>query len=149
MASSPAASAESLFRPAVPQDQGRFAEARAGALAALGRPEKAFASHARAIALNADFSEAHLGVGLLLDDPGKHRPAIANYDKAITARALDPRAYVNRGNALCALKDYESAIASFQRALSLGPDVSGLLGACQHARMQLCDWGVLMRELRN
>ena len=59
------------------------------------------------------------------------------------AIALKPdyaEAYNNRGNALRDLKRHADALASYDKAFALKPDLAELEGLRLHTKMHLCDW---------
>jgi tetratricopeptide (TPR) repeat protein len=74
----------------------------------------------RAIALNAQFAQAYLLRGVVRNESNNSRAAISDFDRVIQ---LDPNltatALANRGVSSFNLKDRSSALADFNRAISL------------------------------
>jgi len=119
-----------------------YAEAHANrgvTLRQLRRFEEALAECAEALAIAPRFARAWMNQGMLLRELGRHRDALSSYERAL---AIEPDcdAYRNEGMALEEVGRAAEAVASYQRALALEPESPFLLGACRHARMQICDW---------
>ena len=95
---------------------------RARALQALANHVGAVASYDQAIALNADFLEAHFYRAGALQEIGQLEAAVAGYDRVIALRPRAAEAYFNRGNALKDLGRFDEALQSFHRVLELEPD---------------------------
>jgi tetratricopeptide (TPR) repeat protein len=75
-----------------------------------------------AIALDANFAEAHGNRAAILADAGMPDQALAGFERAL---ALDPTAaadWINRGALLQGLGRHEEALASYDKALALAPD---------------------------
>ena len=113
---------------------------RGVSLANLHRLPQALASYDRAIALKPTYAEAYVNRGTLLQEMLLLEEAVASYDTAIQLNPESADAHRNRGSALLKLKRHAAAIDSYDRALALKPNLANLLGACRHARMQVCDW---------
>ena len=71
-----------------------------------------------------------------------------HYDKAISLKPDYAQAYRNRGNALLDLTRLGDAVASYEQALAIDPDLEFLFGMYLHTRMKLCDWHALPDALR-
>ncbi|MGH9750139.1 MAG: tetratricopeptide repeat protein [Candidatus Polarisedimenticolia bacterium] len=67
-------------------------------------------------------------LGNLLSETGRHREAIAAYDRALAAWPAHPFAWINRGNSLDRLGRAEEALASYRRAEEARP---GFWTACR------------------
>ena len=66
------------------------------------------------------------------------------------ALAIKPdyaNAYANHGDAMKRLKRLDEALASYERALVLKPDLDFLLGNSLHTKMELCLWDDLTNRL--
>ena len=105
---------------------------RALAHEALGRSEHAFSDYGRALELDPGLTAAALNRGLLCYKAGRHRDAIADFHRALraaTGRDAIGQIHYNLALAYLAAGDRSSALASSEKALSLG---------CGEAR-GLCD----------
>lgn len=112
---------------------------RGNALKRLKRFDEALAAYSQALAIQAHNARAWMNQGVLLHELGRCRDALASYERAL---AVEPDAdtYRNEAIALEEVGRTADAVASYQRALALEPASEFALGACRHARMQLCDW---------
>lgn len=75
-----------------------------------------------AIALDADYAEAHGNRAAILAEAGLAAEALKGFDRAL---ALDPAAatdWINRGALLQKIGRHEEALASYEKALTLVPD---------------------------
>jgi tetratricopeptide (TPR) repeat protein len=91
-------------------------------LQALRRHEEALGSYDKAIALKADFVEAHNNRGNLLRLLKRNEEALESYDKAIALRPDYVVAYRNRGIVLRELQRREEALADYDTAIALQPN---------------------------
>jgi tetratricopeptide (TPR) repeat protein len=82
-----------------------------------GAYQKAAADSHQAIRLGSKSALAHLMRGILLEDAGDHRGALADFSRAIEIQPA-PVAYYNRGTSYLALADHTRAVADFDRALA-------------------------------
>jgi predicted O-linked N-acetylglucosamine transferase (SPINDLY family) len=89
---------------------------------ALRRLDEALACCDNAIALEADFANAHYNRGNALLGLNRFTEAVSSYDQAIAINPHHVDALNNRGNALHGLGRFADAIASYDRALALKPD---------------------------
>ena len=103
------------------------------ALHRLGRHEDAIGSYDRALALQANFPEAHFNRGNVLAQLGRYEEALASYDRALAANRRYVDAFNGRGSVLLRLGRVEGAVANFESALALAPDHSGTLEHLVHA----------------
>jgi tetratricopeptide (TPR) repeat protein len=77
----------------------------------------------QAIDLKKDFVEAHCGLGHAFRKKGQLNQALAAYHKALDLNKQDAQAHYHIGKLLCDdRRDYDAAIASFERALVLKED---------------------------
>src|SRR6516162_2243225 len=65
-----------------------------------------------------DYFDAHLMLGDLLAELGRHAEAIATYDRALQINLDNSEALYNRGNSLLHLRRNEEAVASYDRAVA-------------------------------
>src|ERR1035437_9177352 len=94
------------------------------ALYRLGQPLEAVKNFDQAIALDANFADAHGNRANILIDAGFPDEALKSLDRAL---ALDPASgsdWLNRGALLQDLGRSEEALASFDKAIVCGPDVA-------------------------
>ena len=68
---------------------------------------------------------------------------MAAYERAVALNPAFAAAYYNLGNVLDKPKRTESALAAYERALSLKPDSDYLQGVCLFFRLLKCDWAAL------
>ncbi len=67
---------------------------------------------------------AQSGLGQAYHRLGQDEQAILEYDKAIKIYALDPNAYIGRGDCRVTLGDHEQALADYSEAIRLEPGYS-------------------------
>jgi predicted O-linked N-acetylglucosamine transferase (SPINDLY family) len=91
-------------------------------LTALGQHGEALVSLDRAIALAADFAQAHGHRADVLSALGRHAEAVDSYDRALALAPDVVEDWFNRGAALVDLGRYAEAVASFDRAIAGKPD---------------------------
>jgi protein O-GlcNAc transferase len=56
-------------------------------------------------------------------------------------------AWLGRGNVFCNLKRYDEALAAYDKALSIKPDLEGVEGCRLHMKMRVCNWVQLDKEI--
>ncbi|MEA3412502.1 MAG: tetratricopeptide repeat protein [Pseudomonadota bacterium] len=86
-----------------------------------GRIPDALNAFDRALQIEPDYAEAHLGRGNIFLFQGRADAALAAYDLALSYRGNFAEAYNNRGNALERLSRFIEALQSYDRATSLMP----------------------------
>lgn len=90
-------------------------------------PEAALEAADRAIALNAEYSFAWSSRGSVLDRMGRHQEALLAFDRAIELDSMNGYEsgtyYNNRGYSRLCLGLLDGAIADFQNALRVSPDM--------------------------
>jgi len=91
---------------------------------ASGNGDAAQALYDRVLGASADHFGAHYNLALLLSSNGQDAEALPHHDAAVRLQPKQAWAYVNRGNARAALKQYEAAVADYDQALSLNPALS-------------------------
>ena len=83
----------------------------------------AAAAYRGAIQVNPGYAEAYNNLSLaLLDGSDTPEAALAAAEQAIALRSDYADAYINRGNALQALKRFDAALKSYERAIAVKPD---------------------------
>ena len=87
-----------------------------------GNPQAAVDLIGRAIKVDGRNPAAHNNRGNALRALGRHKEALASFDKALTLRPDYPEALNNRGNALRDLGRAREALVSYDKALALRPD---------------------------
>ena len=97
--------------------------AKASALSGLTRWSEALVAINRAIAINAQDAVLYWQKGLYLQNLKRYEEAIAAYSKAIEIKA-HPFVYNNRGLAYSERGNLEGAIADFNEAIDLNPDLA-------------------------
>lgn len=88
------------------------------AMGQLAEAEKGFR---KAAELNPTYAEAHINLGITLQEQGKTEAAIAAYRKALLINAAFPEAHNNLGNALKDQGKLPEARDAYQQALRLNP----------------------------
>jgi Flp pilus assembly protein TadD len=112
-------------------DPGLLAAAHANlgtAYRTLGADEQARESYDQALRLNSGQSSAYLGLGQLLEKQNKLDEAINNYSRSVELRPTD-KGFVLLGHALESAGRRAAALAAYQEALRLSPDMA----EAQHA----------------
>jgi protein O-GlcNAc transferase len=112
----------------------------------LKRLRPALADYNKAIALKPDVAATYLNRGHLLGDLDRYEEAAKDYLKAIE---LEPNAgsYLSLAAALTRLKQFELAIASFDKATVLDPEGKYLIGSSRAAKMHAAHWDGLGEDL--
>jgi len=90
-------------------------------LSKLGRPNQAVAAYQQAIAINADYFEAHNNLGNTFQDLGKLEEALACYKRMIAIAPGRANAYSNIGNIMFDRGSLDEAISNYRQALELDP----------------------------
>jgi protein O-GlcNAc transferase len=120
-----------------------YAEAHSNrgiALRDLKRLDEAVTSFEEALAVKPEYPEALLNQGATLHDLRRFHEALACHERALALKSDYADAYRNQALTLSELGRPDEAVASYERALALTPTARFLQGACQHARMHVCDW---------
>ena len=117
------AGAQALYQQVLDLDPGHFDSLHLLGLALVqsGFLERGTDLIGRAIAVRADFPEAHYNLGHALLSLGRPDEALANFDKAIELKPDDPLYHFERGNALKELSRVADARQSFEQAIRLAP----------------------------
>lgn len=123
------ARAAMLFGMAVQADPGNPVpyNNRGLALQEIGRPEEALEHYDRAIALKADYADAHFNRGNVLLDLCRRQDALGSYNRAIALRPRHAAAHANRGVVLKDLQRLNAAIDSFDRAIAIRRDFTAAI----------------------
>jgi protein O-GlcNAc transferase len=141
----------------------------------LKRYQEALAAYHKALTAQPDYADALKGVGNVFYALQHFDRALAAYDKALAIRPDFPEAWLGRGNVLyqlgCAACDqapapkpdfagawpargnfssgqahFHQALAAYDKALALKPDLKYAQGSRLRAKMQVCDWSSLDEE---
>ena len=94
------------------------------ALYRLGEPLEAVKNFDQAIALDANFADAHGNRANILVDAGFPDEALKSFDRALALNPASAPDWLNRGALLQALGQHAEALASFDKAIVCGPDVA-------------------------
>ena len=113
----------------------------------LRHTEQAIASFSRALALRADLAEAHNNMGIALAELGRAEDAETNIRQALRIRPGYAEAHINLGNVFGNIRRFRDAEQCYRRALELSPGHDYLFGSWLHAKLKICDWDGLDREL--
>ncbi len=87
----------------------------------LGRLEEAKAKLSEAAEIAPTFALAQKDLGMVLQEMGDHRGAIARFDRTIKLYSLDQETFFQKGVSQVKLGDKAGASASFEEAWKLGP----------------------------
>ena len=121
--------------------------ARGNLLMELGQPSAAMESYDRAVSLRSRSAEAHIGRGNALQQLGRLDEALASYDRAVQIEPENGEAHYRRGDVLRYTYRFGEALQSYGTAYRLRPEQPWLLGVWLHARMQMCIWDGVERDL--
>jgi tetratricopeptide (TPR) repeat protein len=90
----------------------------------LGEPMEAIKNFDRAIALDANFADAHGNRANILVDAGFPDEALKSFDRALALNPASGPDWLNRGALLQELGRHADALASFDKAVICGPEVA-------------------------
>jgi predicted O-linked N-acetylglucosamine transferase (SPINDLY family) len=121
--------------------------ARGNLLMELGQPSVAIESYDRAVSLRPRNGEAYIGRGDALQQLGRLEEALASYDRAVQGDPENGECHYRRGDALRYSYRFSEALQSYATAYRLRPEQSWLLGVWLHARMQMCAWDGVERDM--
>ena len=123
--------------------------ARGSTLRDLGRPHEAISAYQRAIALRPQSPEPYYNLGVVLREIARHEEAIARLEQAIERKPGDADAYYNLGIALRGLRRDDEAAAAFEKSITLNPEIELCYGDLLYAKMVVCNWSGLARNIEN
>ncbi len=113
----------------------------------MGRTQEAVEHLRRAISLDPAFADSWYNLAAALERLRLHKEAIAAYDRALSYRSEFPRAHAARGQLLMQMRQPAEALVSFEQAMRLDPRLPWLRGNWLDARLYLCEWAGLEREV--
>jgi len=129
-----------------------YAEAfsnRGNALMDLNRFDEALDNYNHAVNIKPDYARAFSNRGNALKNLNRFDEALESYDQAIALNPNYANAFSNRGETLIKLGQIEKAVDSYKRSILLNPDLDYILGELLNAKMRLCLWNNLSKELRD
>ncbi|UXH77389.1 tetratricopeptide repeat protein [Roseateles amylovorans] len=128
-------------------EQARFPIERARTLHKLGRDEEALAALEGLSAPPPLDADIHNLRGITYRHLGRSADAMAAYDLALAAQpdALEP--LYNRANLRLLARQFPGALADFDRAVALKPEVEWLAGLQLYTAMHLYDWRAFDQRL--
>src|SRR6267142_1145781 len=85
------------------------------------------------------FDALHL-LGVIYAQRGDNAEAVRQFDTAVKIVPGSAVAHGNRGDALKELNRFDEALASYDKAFALKPDLPYLQGDRLHMKMHLCQW---------
>ncbi len=101
----------------------------------------------KAIELDPQSSEAWSNLGSTLCGLKQYGASVAAARKAIELDPLSSEAWSNLGFALLGMKRHKDAADCLNKALEIDPDAEFCLGHALHAKISICDWGSLTKDL--
>jgi predicted O-linked N-acetylglucosamine transferase (SPINDLY family) len=110
-----------------------------GAFFALQRYGEAVRSYEKALAVKPDFVDAWVGAGDALHELGRLE-AVNAYEKALAINPEIAKAWFGLGNVFFELRRFDDALAAYDRALAIGPDLKFGASVRLLAKLPLCDW---------
>jgi predicted O-linked N-acetylglucosamine transferase (SPINDLY family) len=113
----------------------------------LKRFEAAVASYEKVIELSSEHAEAHQNRGFSLAQLRRFDAALVSYDRALELNPAYAEEFQGRVYSLVNLGRFKDAIEIYDRVLSANSNQRYLAGLRVHAKMQICDWQDLAREL--
>lgn len=128
----------------------RFAPAlcnRGNALQELNRSEDALVAYDAAVGEQPDNAEYRASRANCLHRLGHNETALQEIDAALKAQPCNADFHYNRANILAALKKPAEAFAAFDSAWRIAPDLPYAEGDRLYAKLAICDWSDLDREL--
>lgn len=108
-------------------------------LRATNRDDEALAEYERALALGSQQPEIRFNYAATLECVGDHLGAVRVYREVIEERPDWDAPYLNCGFVECKRDQYESALALFERAIALAPDLAQAHAGAGMAAMKLGD----------
>lgn len=120
-------------------DNASILAALAKTLLQLGRVEEALQICEKAVALDQEYADAHLNLGVIQKFLAQHETAAISFEKAVS---LDPNlieAYNNLGITYADLGKFDQAYKCFERALSVDPDSVLILSSLLNSRKNTSD----------
>jgi tetratricopeptide (TPR) repeat protein len=120
---------------------------RASVLRKLGRIREALNDYEQAISLKSDYAEAYVNRGNVLQELLENEAALASYDRAIELQPVFAEAFQGRASSLFNLGRFDAAITDFDQALKLQADQKFVLGMRRFAKMMMCDWSDLAKDV--
>jgi predicted O-linked N-acetylglucosamine transferase (SPINDLY family) len=127
-----------------------FSEAylnRGISLQKLRRFDDAIASYDRAIYIKPDYPEAYSNRGTTLHERKLYALAIDSFEKSIALKPDFADGFYNRSNALRALKKFDLEVESLDSAFTFNPGFEYILGKRLNARLYICKWQDLSKDL--
>lgn len=112
----------------------------------IGRPEKALAANARALALQPGNFGARLNQALLTGEAGDPQTALSQLEVLLEEAPAHPRVLDGMGLQLCSLNRYAEGIARFQQALERAPEDAGVHNNLSIARLATGDFAAGWRH---
>ena len=88
----------------------------------LGQLDAAVANFEQIIAINPNFTDAYLNLGIILKNKGDLAAAASNFEQVIKINPNYIHAYLNLGDVLRNLGKLDAAIAIYEQALEIKPD---------------------------
>ena len=109
-------------------------------------PEAAEALYRSLLVADPSYANAYLNLGYMLCESGRFESAAALYESGLRFCSDDPLMHFNRAVALEGIRDVDAALASYEEALRLQPD---LLDAHRNAALLYADAGQPQMAIRH
>ena len=120
---------------------------RGNALQDLNRHGEALAAYGEAVRQHPANAEYLASRANCLHRLGRNDVALNDIDAALKLQPSSPDFHYNRGNILAALKRSAEAFAAFDAAYRIAPDLPYAEGDRLFAKLAICDWTGIDREL--
>jgi len=115
----------------------------------LRKITKAIDYYNEAINKNKNFTEAYTNIGIAYNDLGKVQEAIRYFNKSLKIDPKYAEAYFNLGVAYKKNNQTELAITNFEKSYLINCDQEQLLGIIAHAKMSICDWDNINKNIES
>ena len=109
--------------------------------------ENAIINYEKAISLNLNYPEAYFNLGNAFKKIKKMQQALSAYSRAVQLNENYADSYYNRGITEQELNDFEASLVSFNKVFSIQPSFEYLLGMSLNARMYICKWQDLSKDI--
>jgi len=122
------------------RDSAQVWNLRGATLGEQGHHEEALVCFSKAIALEEHHFGALLNRSVAFTSLSRLSEALENIDRLIALQPENASANNLRGHILSEMRQFPEAIANFEQAYRLNPDLNFLVGNLVSAKLKVCDW---------